>query len=215
MADDEVRAETRRDRQRRELVAEIVDIARRQLASGGRAAVSWRGIAREVGMNPASLYTYFDSLDDLFTAVILDSYGGLAAALEQAVASARADDRLPAVVRAYRTWAVDHPAQFNLIFSDQIPGYAAPPGGPTVDAELAVVRPLVRAIGERLGRPYDIDTFGELPQSEQDRLLGLWGLLHGLVALEVNSHLPFVEDHEALVIGQVTNALAELVANEP
>ena len=81
MAESGNRTESRRDRQRRELVAEIVEIARAQLASGGRAAVSWRGIAREVGMNPASLYTYFDGLDDLFTAVILDSYGGLAAAL--------------------------------------------------------------------------------------------------------------------------------------
>lgn len=113
---------------------------------------------------------------------------------------------------AYRRWAVDHPAQFNLIFSDQIPGYAAPPGGPTVDAELAVVRPLVRAIGEVLDRPYDIDTFGELPETERDRLIGLWGVLHGLVALEINSHLPFIEDHESLVVGQVMNAASTMDA---
>ena len=77
----ETPTESRRDRQRRELTAEIITIARRQLAEGGRAGVSWRAIAREVGMNPASLYTYFANLDDLFTAMIIESYGGLAAAL--------------------------------------------------------------------------------------------------------------------------------------
>ncbi len=214
MASDTGPTESRRDRQSREMTAEIIDLARGQLESGGRAAVSWRGIARQVGMNPASLYTYFDSLDDLFTAVILDSYGGLAAALEDAFAAETSTDRLVSVTRAYRRWAVEHPAQFNLIFSDQIAGYAAPPGGPTVDAELAVVRPLVRAIGERVGRPYDIDTFGDLPQPEQDRLIGFWGLLHGLVTLEINSHLPFVEDHDALLVGQVTSAVAVLAAIE-
>jgi AcrR family transcriptional regulator len=45
--------ETRRERHRRELVDEIRDEARRQLEAGGAASVSWRAIARCVGMRPA------------------------------------------------------------------------------------------------------------------------------------------------------------------
>lgn len=216
-------AESRRERQRRELTAEIIAIARRQLTDGGRAGVSWRAIAREVGMNPASLYTYFESLDELFTAMILESYSGLAGALETALdralhtATAPADgdegsasgsgrteptiEPLLAVVRAYRQWAVEHPAHYNLIFTDQIPGYAAPPGGPTVEAELAVLRSLISAFGLAVrGEPYGVEDYDKAPPDDVARSLQAWGVLHGLVSLEINHHLPFVEEPERLVI---------------
>jgi hypothetical protein len=92
---------------------------------------------------------------------------------------------------------VSNPAQFNLIFSDQIPGYAAPPGGPTVDAETAALLPLAQATGRLVGRDHDIADFDELPIDEQDRHMMLFGLLHGLVSLEVNHHFPPGIDHGA------------------
>ncbi|MEM9566074.1 MAG: TetR/AcrR family transcriptional regulator [Actinomycetota bacterium] len=238
--------ERRRDRQRRELTAEIIAIARRQLADGGRAGVSWRAIAREVGMNPASLYTYFASLDELFTAVIIDTYAGLADALDEALAGATdnratagaADNRatagatdnrataggtlgdrrvgsavrpdpvpLVAVVRAYRRWALDHPAHYNLIFTDQIPGYAAPPGGPTVDAEVAMLRPLIAAFGLAIGQIASVDEPDRAPPGAVAQMVATWGALHGLVALEINNHLPFIDEREDLLVDAVLRAV--------
>jgi AcrR family transcriptional regulator len=178
--------ESRRDRQRRELVAEIIAVACRQLDEGGPGNVSWRGVARVVGMNPASLYTYFASLDDLFTALITASFGDLAGAVGQAFddsAGAEPGERLIACVRAYRAWAVANPRRFNLIWTDQLPGYAAPPGGPTVTAEQAVYRPFLLAVGEAEGRGDQLAEFASLPAADQRRLLGLFGTLHGLVSL--------------------------------
>src|SRR6056297_3097961 len=77
--------ETRRARHRRELVDDVCDEARRLLAEGGAGSVTWRGLARAVDMSPASLYTYFESLDDLFTELILRSYRSLATATEAGV----------------------------------------------------------------------------------------------------------------------------------
>lgn len=174
--------------------------------------MSWRGIAREVGMNPASLYTYFESLDDLFTALIIDSYGGLAQSLTAAGEEAGVDptERLAAYSRAYLRWAEAHPGRFNLIWTDQLPGYAAPPGGPTVDAEIAVIAPLVEAVGSVLEQPATVDALGEVPQELLDGYLAVWGTLHGLVSLLINSHLPVVEDRERLVVGQVLRAVEAL-----
>ena len=127
--------ETRRARLRRELTAEILRVARHQLTVAGPGGVSWRGIAREVGMNPASLYTYFNSVDDLFTALIIESYGSLARSVQTAYDDGPTDDALERAmgcVRAYADWGRSQPAEFNLIFVDQLPGYAAPEGGPTV-----------------------------------------------------------------------------------
>lgn len=184
---------TRRDRLRRELVAEVVATARRHLAEGGPASVSWRGIAREVGVNPASLYTYFDSLDDLFTAVIVDSFSRLGVAVGQAAASASGLgplDRLMACARAYRSWALEHPGEFNLIFTDRIPGYVAPPAGPTVEVQAAIFGPFITALDELVSeRSAEPD-----PITLSDERVAVWATMHGFVILEINNHLPFLED---------------------
>jgi AcrR family transcriptional regulator len=175
------------------LVDQVVETARRHLADGGPEAVTWRGIAREVGVNPASLYTYFESLDDLFTAVILDSFGRLGSAVGDAARSAADLDpveRLIVCAHAYRSWALAHPAEFNLVFTDRIPGYVAPPDGPTVAIQDDIFGPFVAALDE-----IDSRTAGESARTSlSDERVALWALMHGFVMLEINHHLPFVDD---------------------
>lgn len=115
-------------------------------------------------------------------------------------------DRLRAVAFAYREWGVTHPHRFGLLYGDPIPGYAAPPGGVTVEA--------MRRVGEALGAPViDAYVHGRLrpveppgpladrlasgmpefgghaiPPSLSALLLLLWGRLHGQVSLEVFGH---------------------------
>lgn len=193
----------RRERLRQELTGEIVAIGRRQLAEGGPSAVNWRGIAKEVGMNPASLYTYVNGIDDLFTRILLDAFGDLAAHVAAVAGDGAAgsiEERLLATCLAYRAWAVANPQRFNLIFTDQIPGYAAPPGGPTVEAEMAVGAPFLRLVGELQGRPEPLDVAGflELSTSERARLFAPYAALHGFVMLEINNHAPFGDNAEML-----------------
>ena len=202
-------AETRRERLRRELVAEVVATARRHLADGGPSSVSWRGIAREVGVNPATLYTYFDSLDDLFTAVIAESFGRLGAAVGRA-AEAATDlepvERLMACARAYRSWAIEHPAEFNLIFTDRIPGYAAPPAGPTVEAQVGIFGPFIAALDDMTGADDPVQGVTGLAAER----VALWAMMHGFVMLEINHHLPFVDDPDRFFDVGLRRSLADL-----
>lgn len=210
--------EPRRERQRRELIDEICSVARRQLAEGGAAGVSWRAIAREVGMGPASLYTYFPSLDALFTELILRSFSSLAAAVAEATTwfeDAPVGDRLLVGPLAYRAWALRHPQEFNLIFSDQIPGFAATPGGPTVEAQRAIFRPVAAALRDArsaspdesaAGFDPDDDPTVDPPPERLSAFLGLWGLFHGLVSLEVNHHLEWV-DSAAVIEDRLRKAI--------
>lgn len=190
-------AESRRDRHRRELVDQLCDEARSQLAKGGAGSVTWRGLARSVGMSPASLYTYFEGLDALFTELILRSYGALSAATAAAAEAFAEDspgDRILLGPLAYRHWALDHRAEFNLIFTDQLPGYSAEPGGETVDAQMAIFRPMTEAVSVALGT--DVSEPGQQSDDALQHSIGIWGLFHGLVSLEVNHHLDWLEARE-------------------
>ena len=111
------------------MVTEIKTVARRHLATDG-ANLSLRAVARDMGMVSSALYRYFASRDDLLTALIIDAYNALGAAVEDADAavSERVDlrGRLLAVGRAVRHWALTNPAEYALIFGSPVPGYAAP-----------------------------------------------------------------------------------------
>ena len=118
-----------RARVRAEMVTEIKTVARRHLATDG-ANLSLRAVARDMGMVSSALYRYFASRDDLLTALIIDAYNGLGAAVEDADAAVieRSDlrGRLLILGRAVRRWALANPAEYALIFGSPVPGYAAP-----------------------------------------------------------------------------------------
>src|ERR1700761_2924513 len=81
---------TRRERQRRETLAEIKARAMDQVAAGGAAAVSLNAIARAMGMSPAALYRYFDGRDALLAELVVEAYGSLAGAPQRAADNAAA-----------------------------------------------------------------------------------------------------------------------------
>jgi AcrR family transcriptional regulator len=118
-----------RARVRAEMVTEIKTVARRHLATDG-ANLSLRAVARDMGVVSSALYRYFASRDDLLTALIIDAYNALGAAVEDADAAVieRSDlrGRFLILGRAVRRWALANPAEYALIFGSPVPGYAAP-----------------------------------------------------------------------------------------
>lgn len=120
---------TARERVRAELIREITELARGQLASAGAAGLSLRGVAREMGMASSAVYRYFPSRDDLLTALIVDGYNALGAAAEKADGSLPRGDhagRWFAACRAVREWALAHPHEYALVHGSPVPGYQAP-----------------------------------------------------------------------------------------
>jgi AcrR family transcriptional regulator len=118
-----------RARARRELLREITDAARVQLAEVGAAALSVRAVTRTLGMAPSAVYRYFPNRDALLTALITDAYVGLGDAAARAEAAVPRDDlrgRWLAVHRAVRDWALDRPHEYALIYGSPVPGYRAP-----------------------------------------------------------------------------------------
>jgi AcrR family transcriptional regulator len=149
-----------RARVRAELVQEIKDEARRQLAEAGASALSLRAIAREQGMVSSGIYRYFKSRDDLLTALIVDAYDAIGEAVEVIDAACERDDfagRWRAICHAVRDWALQHPHEYALIYGSPVPGYHAPqdttsPASRVTQAIVAVIRDAAAA--DALSNPF-------------------------------------------------------------
>lgn len=192
--------------------SDIKSAALIQIAEDGAASLSLRGVARAIGMSPAGLYRYYDGRDELLTALLVDAYSDLADTIERAVAAE--DDRkhrrqFLAGVKAYRRWALTYPNRFLLIFGTPVPGYKAPDGGPTVQANqrmgFAFMGVAARAYSAGKLRDFDIqreptsaereiavkldDLAVAFPPPLVQVMLGAWAQWHGLVLLEVTHQL--------------------------
>ena len=120
---------TARERVRAELIREITEIARRQLATDGAAGLSLRAVAKEMGMVSSAVYRYFPNKDELLTTLIIDGYNAVGAAVEKAEAACPPEDyagRWLAACRAVRDWALAHPHEYALVYGSPVPGYQAP-----------------------------------------------------------------------------------------
>ncbi|GAA3955713.1 TetR/AcrR family transcriptional regulator [Actinoplanes auranticolor] len=180
-----------RDRFRAQMRQEVKDAALRQLAEGGPGALSLNAIAKELGVSGPALYRYFAGRDALLTALILDAYADLTAAL------AAAGHRLPDLAAAYRSWAVAHPHRYRLLFGAPLPGYdahderLADAAQRALDVLLAGVGPGpqptpaladdLRGWARRRGADHADPTVAL-------RAVTVWSRLHGLVSLEIEDN---------------------------
>ncbi len=119
-----------RERTRAEITRQILDTARRHLATEGASGLSLRAIARELGASSSAVYRYVASRDELLTRLIVAAYDALgiaAEAQEAAVARENLAGRWSAVCDAVRAWALANPNEYALIYGTPVPGYVAPP----------------------------------------------------------------------------------------
>jgi AcrR family transcriptional regulator len=142
----------RRARRRQETIEEILDIAEAVMAADGVNALSLSEIARRLGVQPPSLYTYFPSLMALYDALF---ERGSRAHVENALAAvAAAPPGLAAVVawvEAETRWGVENQAIAELLFQRPVPSFV--PSEQAMAPVVAAVATLREALGEaaRLG----------------------------------------------------------------
>jgi AcrR family transcriptional regulator len=207
-----------RARVRAALIEEIKNEARRQIDQVGAQALSLRSVARRLDMVSSAIYRYFPSRDQLLTALIIDAYNALGGAIEAADAACKSDDfgaRWIADCRAVRSWALEHPQEYGLLFGSPVPGYHAPDDtvGPASRATFVFAR-LIQdaaqsgALSNTPVTPMDstrvanmiasVRLIEKLMSDVADdavvRALIAWTQLFGLVSFELYGHLFGVVD---------------------
>jgi AcrR family transcriptional regulator len=195
----------KRQESRERIEREIIEIGRRHLVTEGAAGLSVRAIARDLGMVSSAVYRYVRSRDDLLTLLLIDVYTELADAVDRAQQSTSDiwSDRIVAIARAARGWAVDQPACWALLYGSPVPGYQAPaemtvgPGTRVVGAVFdavasgiaagAVTVPNVQA-AQPISGDFDRvrDEFGfAADDATVLKCFLLWAALVGAISLEV------------------------------
>jgi AcrR family transcriptional regulator len=213
-----------RARVRAELMQEIKDEARRQMAQEGASSLSLRAISRHLDMVSSGIYRYFKSRDELLTALIVDAYEAIGRAVEQADARCERADfagRWGACCHAVRDWALAHPHEYALIYGSPVPGYRAPeetspPASRVALALVAIIReaaasgrlrmPLLAEMSPAMSTSATVEAarlgaigFNGVPDDAIIRSLTAWTQLFGAVSFEVFGRIAdIVEDIDAV-----------------
>ena len=206
-----------RARVRAEIITEIKDEARRQMAVAGAQALSLRAVTRTLGMASSGIYRYFSSRDELLTALIVDAYDAIGQAAEDADARRDRDDfggRWWAAGHAIRAWSLANPHEYALVYGSPVPGYRAPEEtiGPAtrvtsvlsgilddasragalrpVDLSLPPLAPAAAAAARRLAEA----AFPAVLDEVALRAVAGWTQLFGMVSFELFGHFHGVLD---------------------
>jgi AcrR family transcriptional regulator len=196
---------------------EIKQVAWRQIAKDGAAALSLRAIAKQLDLTSPALYHYYPNRDALVNDLVEDAFHLLANSLEQVLDSLPQDNhakRFLAIGAAYREWAYKYPQRYVLIFGAPIPNYQ-----PSMDSiQLAANRSLgilINVIGNawQAGKirlpPYyqDLTPLLKTQLGDWKQKVGLdypvqvlylaliaWCRIHGIVSLELRQQFPPIAD---------------------
>jgi AcrR family transcriptional regulator len=137
---------TARERRHEQTRREILDASWQLAEETGIAGLSLREVARSVGMQAPSIYTYFDSKDALFDAMFAEGYRQLGEAVTDwitAVAGEQPADALGTVIGLWIKFCQDSFARYQIMFTRAIPRWQ-----PSADAYAISVREYERMAEE-------------------------------------------------------------------
>ena len=222
--------------QDQELEQAIKNTAWAQIQEQGAAALSLRGIARQLGIAAPSIYHYYPNRDALVTALILDAFLSLAAAQQQAYSATSGDHQavqLAVLGLVYRQWAIAQPQRYQLVFGTPIPGYIAPEEL-TLPAAAACFVPLTQVLQSALkdgklglkrfspltpALSVMLDAWAQFERGAAAEVLYLalifWSRIHGLIMFEVNGQYPsFISDPGEVYAREINNIVYQYLFTE-
>jgi AcrR family transcriptional regulator len=126
--------------------AEILDAAWKIARSEGLAALSLRDIARKIGMQSPSLYSYFESKNAIYDAMFAQGCRQFAEDEPWAELTGEPLHDLRRIVEYFVRFCAAEPARYQLLFQRTIPGFEPSP------ESFAISEAIVARVGDHLKR---------------------------------------------------------------
>lgn len=117
----------RRAERRQETIQEILATAWRLARADGLAGLSLRELAREVGMRPQSLYSYFDSKNAIYDAMYAQGCRQFTEAQPRSELTGDLRTDLKAIGTYFVRFCTDDPVRYQLMFQRTVPGFEPSP----------------------------------------------------------------------------------------
>jgi AcrR family transcriptional regulator len=186
-----------------DLGRDLIDTALELIAREGPSAVSLRSLARRLGVSHAAPANHFPDKAALFTAIAIEGFELLAAAIQDAVRQlgpdATAVQGLGAAGRAYTSFAVGHRAYFEVMWQRDLLHQDDPKLAAAGDATFALL----------LGGVRDAQAEGWAAGTDPHTVAHLaWSVVHGLAALWLGGSLQRAQRPFDEIAGEVGSALA-------
>jgi AcrR family transcriptional regulator len=160
----------------------LLDRAGELLSTEGPKALSLRKLAGDAGTSTTAVYSLFGSKPDLVNALYVEGFQRFGARMS---AIPRGGDPVEDLVRlglAYRESALADPHLYVIMFTKAVPGFE--PSAEATELGRRTLTPLLETVRAAIAAGRFADA------APETIAVSAWGLVHGLVSLELNGTLP-------------------------
>ncbi len=146
---------------------------------GGLAALSMREVARRAGVSHQAPYHYFADRESILAELVRDGFEKLTGYMEDSLRDVRSyDDSIAAMGEAYVAFALDHSAQFRLMFRSEMVDSSRHP-----EAHAAGERTFDLCVKIVTGHDHCEDP------KQMSPVIAAWSMAHGLATLYLENKL--------------------------
>jgi AcrR family transcriptional regulator len=201
-----MKTKSRREQNRAELRAQILQAAREAALGKGFESLSMRALAEKLGCSHGNLYLHFKTKEQLFDCLVEESFAQLAAtmrSLRQTMPDTDPVEFLKLAGRAYVEFGLRNPGAYEFAFILRRPGRQRrlKPHRAYLDLQAIVAR----CVEEKRFGPIDVDAASQ----------AVWAAAHGITSLFIlRPGFPWA-DKETLIRQVIDSAIDSLVADRP
>lgn len=176
----------------------LLDRAGELLSSEGPEALSLRRLAADVGTSTTAVYSLFGGKPALVRELYVAAFQRFGARLTEAGRTGDPAEDLVQLGLAYRTAALAEPHLYLIMFTKAVAGFE-----PDREVAVQVLGPLVE-VGRSAGLP-----------DPETAAMTVWGLVHGLVSLELNGNLTDAGQVERVLRAGLAGFSVSVAATSP
>jgi len=177
----------RKERQKEELKAKILQAAKALFMQKGFEDTSIRNIAEKIEYSPTTIYLYFKDKDDIFFELHKEGFILLNQYFRPLSHVSNPFERLKAINKAYINFALENGELYDLMFIIRSPINSIDKGDSKWEEGDRAFAFLVNTIQECLDKGY-------FPGMQPEVLaFTVWSMVHGIVSLEIRNRCSVVD----------------------
>ena len=160
----------------------LLDRAGELLSTEGAKALSLRKLAADAGTSTTAVYSLFGSKPDLVNALYAEGFRRFGERMRSVERTGNAAEDLVRLGLVYRESALADRHLYSVMFTNAVPGFE--PTEEAMQVGRGALTPLVEVVRAAVASG---QFTGTAPETVA---VSAWGLVHGLVSLELNGTLP-------------------------